>query len=83
MTTDLEKKWRFYAKRIIKREMGKALVSPAELSKKLNFNAESLRIELRREGFSAGFFLMVLDTLKVKSIDLEEIKRWEEDSAND
>ena len=75
----LEKKWRFYARRIIKREMGRNLVSPAELSKRLGCNAESLRLKLRREGFSAGFFLMVLDVLKVKNINLEEIKRLEED----
>ncbi len=83
MTKDLEKKWRFYARRILKREMGKALISPDKLSKKLGTNAESIRIKLRREAFSAGFFLMVLDILKVKNIDLEEIKRLEKEEEEE
>lgn len=77
MENETEKKWRSYAQRTLKREMGHSLVKPAELAEKLGTSAESLRIKIRRAGFSAGFFLQALDALEVKQINLEEIKRLE------
>ena len=59
--------------------MGHSLVKPAELAEKLGISADSLRIKIRRAGFSAGFFLQALDALEVKNIDIEEIKRLEKD----
>lgn len=79
MRQNLEKKWRIYAQRVLKREMGHSLVKPAELAEKLGISADSLRIKIRRAGFSAGFFLQALDALEVKNIDIEEIKRLEKD----
>jgi hypothetical protein len=77
MQQDLGKKWRTYAQRVLKREMGHSLVKPSELAEKLGISADSLRIKIRRAGFTAGFFLQALDALDVKKIDLEEIKRLE------
>ena len=79
MQQDLEKKWRTYAQRVIKREMGHSLVKPSELAEKLGISADSLRIKIRRAGFTAGFFLQALEALDVKQIDLEEIRRLEHD----
>ena len=79
MKKDNEEKWRSYAQRILKREMGHSLVKPAELAERMGISAESLRIKIRRAGFSAGFLLQALDALEVKNVSLEEIKRLEKD----
>lgn len=83
MERESEKKWRSYAQRAVKREMGRLLMSPSDLAKKMGISADSLRNKLRRAGFSAGFFLETLETLRVKQIDIEEIKRLEEEPHTD
>ena len=79
MKQNLEKNWRTYAQRLLKRKMGHSLVKPSQLAEKLKISADSLRIKLRWASFSAGFFLQALDALDVKQIDLEEIKRSEKE----
>ncbi len=78
MPKDAEKKWNAYAQRTLKREMGKFLVTNVLLAQKLNLNPEAIQKKIIRGSFSAGFFLQVLDVLGVKTIDISEIKRLEQ-----
>jgi len=65
-----EKEWRRLAIKILKREMGYALVSSQDLSKKLGVQYPTFITRIHRGNFSAGFFLQALHALNVSSIDL-------------
>lgn len=68
MRQDKEKNMKEYAKRVLKSEIGRTLIDPAELAEKLELGTYILNKKISRGNFSAGFFFQVLQELGTKEV---------------